>query len=73
MPAAALFPRTTEEPAIEARGSLKLKYYVRRQKDCYEKVNLNEKLAELGSLHIPQFEDRVTEYGKYDITVNNHW
>ena len=68
---------TTDEPAVEQRGSLKLKYYVRRLPDCYEVTNLEEKKAELADLaskgEISQVADRVTVYGVYDTVVNNHW
>ncbi|MBP9997168.1 MAG: hypothetical protein KBT19_07895 [Lachnospiraceae bacterium] len=68
---------TTDEPAVEKRGSLQLKYYVRRDTDCYEKVTLASKTAELDELvkagKIKRVADRVTVYGNYDVEVNDHW
>lgn len=68
---------TTEELAIEKRGSLELKYYVRRDDDCYEKVNLKDKAAKLAEMAskglVTQLPDRITEYGVYDTSVNNHF
>lgn len=67
---------TTEELAIEERGSLKLKYYVRRGEECYEKVDLKAKAGELAEMaaagSVVQLPDRVTEYGVYDIEVTDH-
>lgn len=63
---------TTNELAIEERGSLKLKYYVRLSESSYEKVSLSDKEKELEALletgKVEKLADRVTEYGKYDTT-----
>ena len=68
---------TTEELAVEKRGSLELKYYVRRGGDDYEIMSLADKKLELAELegkglisHVP---NRITIYGQYDVNVNNHW
>ena len=62
---------TTEEPAIEKRGSLELKYFVRRSLDDYEKVSLEDKKRELAELEknglITQTQNRITIYGQYDV------
>lgn len=64
---------TTEEPAIEQRDTLKLKYFVRRGPECYEKVNLEEKALELEKMAVKRACDRFTEYGKYERNVDDHW
>lgn len=68
---------TSEEMDVEERGSLKLKYFVRLGDKFYEKVNLSDKKAELEEMvsrgEVVKVNDRCTEYGKYDRTVNNHW
>lgn len=68
---------TTEELGIEKRGSLELKYYVRRSSDSYEIVSLTDKKQELSDLEekglIGHVQNRVSVYGQYDINVNNHW
>lgn len=65
---------TTKELAIESRGALKLRYYVRKPQDVYEKVNLTEKRNELEKLEsenqIVREEDKITRYGQYDTCVN---
>lgn len=61
---------TTEEAAFEERGSLKLKYFVRRLEKDYEIASLAAKEEELKN--VPKLADRVTVYGKYDKTVNYH-
>ena len=67
---------TTEELAIEKRGSLELKYYVRRDLGDYEIVSLNDKKQELAALEeqglVLRASDRITIYGQYDVSVNNH-
>ena len=67
---------TTEEPAVEKRGSLELKYYVRRSSCDYEIVTLSDKKQELADLEekglIRHDDNRITVYGQYDVTVNNH-
>lgn len=68
---------TTEEPAVEDRGFMKLNYFVRLGAESYEKVELKAKESELDALaaegKIEKVNDRFTMYGKYDSTVNNHW
>lgn len=61
---------TTEELAFEERGTLKLKYYVRRPETDYEVTSLEEKRASLAN--VEKLPDRVTKYGKYDKKVNYH-
>ena len=61
---------TTEEAAFEERGSLKLKYYVRRPETDYEIASLAAKEEELKN--VPKLPERVTVYGKYDKIVNYH-
>ena len=66
---------TTEESAIEKRGSLSLKYYVRRTEDCYEKTDITQIKCELEQLaksgKVKQTKDRITEYGHYDTEVKS--
>ena len=61
---------TIDEIAIEKRGGLSLKYYVRRNADCYEKADIAQKEHELEILadsgKVKHLEDRITEYGHYD-------
>lgn len=68
---------TTSEPAVEDRGFIKLNYYVRHDSDSYEKVSLKELLNDLEKKEkdglIKRVKDRITVYGQYDITVNDHW
>lgn len=68
---------TTDELAIENRGSLKLKYYVRRDESSYERVNLTEKARELDELAkqglAQKLNNRITVYGQYDIVAKNNW
>lgn len=68
---------TTDEPAVEDRGFMKLDYFVRLGKDSYEKVDLKAKENELEALladgKVEKVNDRITKYGEYDVTVNNHW
>lgn len=61
---------TTEELAVEERGALKLKYYVRRPDSDYEIMSLDEKRATLEGL--TKLPDRCTNYGKYDKKINYH-
>lgn len=61
---------TTEELAVELRGTLKLKYYVRRPQEAYCVAGLEEKLNELDA--VEKLKDRITIYGKYDKKVNYH-
>lgn len=60
---------TTKELAVEERGSLKLKYYVRRSKDQYVKTDLSEKIKSLSDMassgSIAHNEDCITQYGQY--------
>ena len=67
---------TTEEMAIEKRGSLELKYYMRRDNECYVKTNIAQKISELehivDGVNVKHLEDRITEYGHYDIEATNH-
>ena len=60
----------SEEAAFEERGTLKLKYFVRRPKTDYEIAPLAAKEEELKD--VPKLADRVTVYGKYDKIVNYH-
>lgn len=67
---------TTDEAAIERRGSLELKYYVRRTNDSYQKTDITHLLSEL-EMHekakkLSRLEDRITEYGHYEIEPNKH-
>lgn len=68
---------TTDELAVEDRGFVKLKYYTRLSADSYEKVDLKAKESELDALAsdgmVEKVNDRLTVYGDYDRTVNNHW
>ena len=45
--------------------------------DSYEKVDLKVKESELDAMAeskmIEKVNDRITMYGEYDTTVNNHW
>lgn len=61
---------TTEELAVEERGSLKLKYYVRRPESDYEIGSLEEKRATLEG--VDRLPDRYTVFGRYDKKVNYH-
>lgn len=65
---------TTSELATEKRGSLELKYYVRRSNECYEKTNIEKKISELEQLansgSVKRLEDRITEYGHYAVEAN---
>ncbi|MBO5489065.1 MAG: hypothetical protein J5972_04075 [Eubacterium sp.] len=61
---------TTEETAMQERGILQLKYYVRRGKECYRKESIEEVLNTLDtSLRLP---DRETMWGKYNADVDYH-
>ena len=68
---------TTDKLAVEDRGFMKLNYYVRLDNDSYEKVDLKAKESELDAMAenkmIEKVNDRITMYGEYDTTVNNHW
>lgn len=68
---------TTQESAVEKRGSLELKYYVRRSPEDYEIVSLADKKRELSELEekrlVSRAQNRVTIYGQYDVDINNHW
>lgn len=68
---------TTKELAVEKRGSLELKYYVRRESSAYEQVSLLAKKQELSELEeqglLSHAQNRITVYGKYDVNVDNHW
>ena len=68
---------TTDKLDVEKRGSLQLKYYVRRDSSDYEIVKLSEKKSELAKLEenglISHIKNRVTMYGHYDVNVNDHW
>lgn len=68
---------TTEKMEIEDRGFMKLKYFVRLGEDSYEKVDFKAKESELAAMAekklIEKVNDRITMYGEYDYTVNNHW
>ena len=61
---------TSEEAAFEERGTLKLKYFVRRPDSDYKITSLDAKMEELKD--VTKLPDRVTVYGKYDKTVNYH-
>ena len=60
---------TTKESAVEQRGSLKLKYYIRRSYDCYIQTDLEAKEKELDQKaaegSVRKLEDRITQYGNY--------
>jgi hypothetical protein len=62
---------TTEEPRVEQRGVLSLKYYARREKQDYIIAPLGETLEQLAPY--PKLPERVTTLGRYDKTVNYHW
>ncbi len=68
---------TTEEEAIEDRGFMKLKYFVRRSDDSYEFTDLKVLKEELENKanagNIEKVCDRITMYGEYDVTANDHW
>lgn len=68
---------TTEEPAVEDRGFMKLNYFVRLGADSYEKVDLKAMEEKLDAMavegSVEKVNDRITMYGEYDRTVNNHW
>ncbi|MCI5620370.1 MAG: hypothetical protein MR355_02205 [Lachnospiraceae bacterium] len=61
---------TTEELAVEKRGDLSLKYYVRRDPADYTIANLAETLKELADY--PKTAPRMTTLGHYDRKVNYH-
>lgn len=68
---------TTEDTAVEERGFMKLKYFVRLGADSYEKTDLKAKEMELDALSksgkVERISDRITMYGEYDVVANNHW
>lgn len=61
---------TTGELAVEMRGSLGLKYFVRHGTECYEKTDLSALIALLDEKAangaVERIPDRITVYGKYD-------
>ncbi len=64
---------TTSEEAVEKRGSLSLKYYVRHPKECYEKVILADKLNELDTMaqegQVIRLDNQITRYGHYAVSA----
>ncbi|MGN0342372.1 MAG: hypothetical protein ACI4DO_06220 [Roseburia sp.] len=61
---------TTEELAVEQRGDLSFKYYVRRDPSDYTIANLADILKELADY--PKTDARITTLGSYDRKVNYH-
>ncbi len=62
---------TTEELAVEHRGALALKYYVRREESDYVKMPLEEARKKLAGC--TRLADRVTVLGEFDRGVNYHY